>query len=103
MSVSEIRYFIFENYYKRTGFSMEKRYYSTKRQRKKDLLATKLIGKIPDPCNTKKTLSINYKEKTSVKQSETRYQPKTFENLNIFDINQLLQTIQKLYINYPRL
>ena len=67
------------------------------------MLATKLIGKIPDPCNAKKTLSINYKEKTSVKQSETRYQPKTFENLNIFDINQLLQTIQKLYINYPRL
>ena len=31
MSVSEIRYFIFESYYKRTGFSMEKRYYSTKR------------------------------------------------------------------------
>ena len=59
------------------------------------MLATKLIGKIPDPCNAKKTLSINYKEKTSVKQSETRCQRKTFENLNIFDIKSVITTHPK--------
>ena len=30
MSVNEIRYFIFENYYKRIGFSKESSYYSMK-------------------------------------------------------------------------
>ena len=30
MSVNEIRYFIFENYYKQIGFSKESSYYSMK-------------------------------------------------------------------------
>ena len=35
MSVNEIRDFIFEDYYKRIGFSKENSYYSTKRLKKK--------------------------------------------------------------------
>ena len=35
MSVNEIRDFIFENYYKPTGFSKENSYYSMKRLEKK--------------------------------------------------------------------
>ena len=44
-SVNEIKDFIFENYYKRIGFSKESSYYSMKRLKKKDLwlLANKLI------------------------------------------------------------
>ena len=35
MSVNEIRDFIFENYYRRSGFSKENSYYSMKHQKKK--------------------------------------------------------------------
>ena len=44
MSVNEIKYFIFENYYKRIGFSKENSYYSMRLLKKKDvlLLANKL-------------------------------------------------------------
>ena len=35
ISVNEIRDFIFENYYKRIGFSKESSYYSMKRLKKK--------------------------------------------------------------------
>ena len=38
MSVNEIRDFIFENYYKRIGFSKENSRYSMKRLKRKDLL-----------------------------------------------------------------
>ena len=38
MSVNEIKDFIFENYYKRIGFSKENSYYSMKRLKRKDLL-----------------------------------------------------------------
>ena len=38
MSVNEIRDFIFENHYKRIGFSKENSYYSVKHFKKKDLL-----------------------------------------------------------------
>ena len=38
MSANEIRDFIFENYYKRSGFSKENSYYSMKRLKRKDLL-----------------------------------------------------------------
>ena len=37
MTVKQIRDFIFENYYKRIGFSKENAYYSMKHQKKKDL------------------------------------------------------------------
>ena len=57
MYVNEIRDFIFENYYKRIGFSKENSHYSMKHQ-KKDLqmFATKLTEKIPDPRNAKNTI-----------------------------------------------
>ena len=50
MSVNEIRDFIFENYYKRNGFSKKNSYYTMKHQKKKDLqlFATKLIEKITE-------------------------------------------------------
>ena len=55
MFVSEIRDFIFENYYKQIESSKENIYYSMKRLKRKDLLllANKLVEKIPDPCNAK--------------------------------------------------
>ena len=37
MTVNELRYFIFENYYRRIGFSKENSYYSMKLHRKRDL------------------------------------------------------------------
>ena len=37
MTVKQIRNCIFENYYKRIGFSKENAYYSMKHQKKKDL------------------------------------------------------------------
>ena len=53
ISVNEIIYFIFENYYKRIGFSKENVYHSIKRLKTKDLLllSNKVIEKIPGPCN----------------------------------------------------
>ena len=35
ISITEIKYFIFENYYKRIGFSKESSYYQMKRLKKK--------------------------------------------------------------------
>ena len=55
MLLNEIRDFIFENYYKRIGFFKENSYYSMKRLKK--MLAKKLIEKIPDTRNTKKTIN----------------------------------------------
>ena len=45
MFVNDIRDFIFENYYKRIGFSKESSYCSVKRLKRKDLLllANKLV------------------------------------------------------------
>ena len=59
MSVNDIRDFIIENYYKRTGFSKEGSYYSMKQLKRKDfvLLANKLIEQVPDPPNLKKVMS----------------------------------------------
>ena len=55
MFVNEIRKFIFENYYKRIGFSKENSYYQMKRLKRKDLmlLVNELVGKAPDPRNAK--------------------------------------------------
>ena len=95
ISVNEIKEFIFENYYKRIGFSKENSYYSMKRLKKKDLLllANKLIEKIPGPCNAKEHYQsfIRKKNTKSVKQSIIIiYQPKTFENRNIADIKSII-------------
>ena len=53
MSVNEMRDFIFENCYKKIGFSKESSYYSIKCLKRKDLLllANKLMERIPDPRN----------------------------------------------------
>ena len=61
--------------------------------------SNKLIKIIPDPCNGKEHYQsfIIKENKKSAKQSEIiTYQPKSFRN-------QLLQNIQKLYMDYPRL
>ena len=88
VSVNEIRAFIFENYYKRMGFSKQSSYYSMKRLKKRDLLlcAKKLIEKVPDPRNAKEHYEsfVGKKNRKSVKQSETiTYQPKTFYTVDI--------------------
>ena len=93
MSLSKIRGFIFEIYYKRIGFSDESSYYSMKRLKKKDLwlLANKLsIAKEHYQSFIRK------KNKKSVKQSEIITYP--LKNFGIVDINRLLQNIQKLHI-----
>ena len=91
MSVNEHRYFIFENYYKRIGFVKERRYYSMKYLKIKDLLllSTKLIENIPDPHNAKEyyQLFIRKKNTKPLKESEIiTYLLKTFENPKIFYI-----------------
>ena len=55
MTVNEVRDFIFENYYKRIGFSKENSYYSMKHQKRKDLqlFEIKLTEKILDLRNVK--------------------------------------------------
>ena len=47
MTIKELKDFIFENYYRRIGFTKENSYYSVKYQQKKDLLlyATKIREK----------------------------------------------------------
>ena len=65
------------------------------------LMASKLKGNIPDPCNAKehyKSFMIKENRK-SVKQAEIiTYQPRTFQNPELVDIkSQLLQNIQKLH------
>ena len=95
ISVNEIRYFIFENYCKRIGFSKENSYYVMKRLKEKGLLllANKLIEQIPDPYNAKEYYQsfIRKKNTKSVKQSEIfTYQPKAFENSNIVDIKSVI-------------
>ena len=41
MSINEIKDFIFENYYKRTGFSKESSYYSMKHLKKKRFIVAR--------------------------------------------------------------
>ena len=85
--VNEIRDFIFENYYKRIGFSKESTYYSMKRLKRNNLLfANKLIEKVPDRGNAKEyyELCLKKKNRKRVKQSEIiNYQPKTFDTVDI--------------------
>ena len=92
MSISEIREFIFKNYNKKIVFSKKSSYYSMKQLKKKDLLllANKLIEKISDLHNFKEHYRsfIRKNPAKSVKQLEIiTYQPKTFENPKVVDIN----------------
>ena len=54
-TMKELKYFVFQNYYRQIGFTKENSYYPMKHQKKKDLrfLATKLIAKTPDAGNAK--------------------------------------------------
>ena len=68
--------------------------------------STKLIERIPDASNTKEYYQSYLRKKNKKLMNRSKIiaeQPKTMENLNIVDINQLLQNTQKLLINYPRL
>ena len=72
------------------------------------LLGSKLIEKILDPCNSKEHYESFTRKKDNntklIKQSKIiTYQTKTFENPNIVDKKSLLQNIQKIHINYPKL
>ena len=51
MCVNETRDFIFENYYKRTGFSKKTVIQSNIRKKDLRFFATKLTKNIPDPRN----------------------------------------------------
>ena len=65
-------------------------------EKKKDLLLANklvLIEKIPDPCNAQEQYQLFTRNKNtkSVKQSKIiTYQPKTFENANIFEIKSII-------------
>ena len=89
MSINEIKDFIFENYYKKIGFSQEISHCSMKRLNKKDLLllANKWIKNIPDPCNAKEHYKsfITKGNRKSLKQSEIfTYQQKVFKTPTFF-------------------
>lgn len=55
ISQSNLKNFIYENYYRRVQFPKENCYYSMKNQKKKHLLllATKLIEEVLDATNAK--------------------------------------------------
>ena len=95
MPVNEIRDFIFENYYKRNGFSKESSYYSMKSLKRKDLLllGNKLIEKVLDPRNNKEHYEsfLRKKNRKLVKQPGIiTYQLKTFGKPNIYDIKSVI-------------
>ena len=103
MSINEIKDFIFENYYKRIGFSQENSYYSMKRLEKIIVACEQINRKIRGPCNAKKHYQsfIRKKNRKSIKQSEIiTYQLKTFESPNIVDIKSVitehLESLHKL-------
>ena len=92
MSINENRDFFFKKCYKQIGFSKESSYYSMKNIKKKYLLlfASKLVENIPDPLNTK-----GHYGPFIIKQNG--------KSVDIVDIKSIIQNIQKLHINYPRL
>ena len=102
MSVNEIRYFIFENYYKRIGFSKESSYYSMKHLKRKDslLLANKLIEEVLDPPNEHFGSFLRKKNRKSVKQSAIiTYQP----NFDTVDIKSVTPEHLKYSLKLSRL
>ena len=110
MLISEIKDFIFENYYKRIGFSKEISYYLMKPLKKRKdllLLANKLIEKIPDPRNATELCQsfIRKKNTKSVKVKQSKiipYQPKTFENPNTVDIKSVITEHPKTSHKLPK-
>ena len=102
MCVNEIRNSIFENYYKRIGFSKENSYYSMKSLKKKYLLllAKKLIEKLPDSHNAKENYHslIRKRNRKPVKLSEIiTCQPNIFGNPNIVDIKSVITEHPKTF------
>ena len=96
MSVNEIRYFIFENYYKQIGFSAENSYYLTKRWKKRFIASCKEINrKLPDSCNAKEHYQ-SFIRKEKSKSQRITYQPKSFENPNIVDIKSVIMQHSKI-------
>ena len=70
------------------------------------MFANKLMVKIPYPRNAKQHYQsfIKRKNRKSVKQLKViTDQPKTFESQMLLILKQLLQNIQKLRMNYPKL
>ena len=84
LTIKEFKDFLFENFYRQIGFTKENSY-SMKHPKKTELvlLATKLLGKIPDAGNDKeyyifekkkheisKTIKNNYSETKNYKKSK---------------------------------
>ena len=88
MNAIEIRGIFYERYYLRIGFSKEESYCPLKSLKKERLFsfANKLIKIVPDLRNTKEHYEsfLIKKKRRSVKQSEViKYQPKTFDTVDI--------------------
>ena len=106
MSVNEIEDFIFENYYKRIGFSNENSYYSMKSLKKEYLfLLTKTLREKKYQILAILKITINqiiYKKKHRInKTTKKNYSSiKNFWNPNIVDIKSVIaghpRTLQKL-------
>ena len=102
MNAIEIRGIFYENYYKRIGFSNKESCCPLKRLKKERLFsfANKLIKIVADLRNTKKHYEsfLRKKKRKSVKQSEViKYQPKTFDTVNIMsDITEHRKISHKL-------
>ena len=89
MSLNEIRDFMFENYYKRIGFSEENNYlFNEKFEGKRFIVACKQVNrKYTWSSQCQRALSIIYKkEKHKTSKTIKNNQGKTFENPNIVDI-----------------
>ena len=104
-SINEVKDFIFENYFKRIGFSKKVSYISMKHLNKKylSLLANKLIKNIPDPINAKEHYEsfIIKKTRKPVKQSEiVTYRPKTFD---IVDVKSIITEHRKTSYKLPKI
>ena len=62
MIVKEVKYFIFQNYYGRIGFTKKNSCHSIKHQKKKYLLATKSIKKISHASNANYSTTKTYRK-----------------------------------------
>ena len=100
MSVSKLRDFILENYYKRIGFVKGGSYYSMKHLKKIFVASKQINKKIPDPRSSKEHYQsfIRKKDTKLVKQSRLIiYQPNTLENPNTFDMKLAITKHQKTF------
>ena len=92
MTIKEFKDFLFENFYRQIGFTKENSY-SMKHPKKTELvlLATKLLGKIPDAGHDKEYYIFGKKNTKLVKQSKIITQkPKTIKSPNMLTYNWLV-------------